>query len=376
MVIERVGFVGWRGMVGSVLLERMRAEGDFEGLQPLFYSTSQVGQAPPDVGVPAATPELLDATDVEALAHNQVIVTCQGGDYTKEVLPRLREHGWRGYWIDAASTKRMDDDAVIVLDPVNRAAIDRAIDEGGLHYIGGNCTVSLMLLALHGLLAQDWVEWMTATTYQSASGAGAKNMRELVEQMRFICDANADLLDDPASELLDIDRRVSAALADGKLPIENFGVPLAASLLPWIDRKMEAGETREEWKGFVEGNKILGRSGSPVPIDGICVRVGAMRSHSQAFTVKLRRDVPLDEIEGALAEANDWVRVVPNEKEATLRELTPAAVSGTLDVPVGRLRKLRMGGEYLAAFSVGDQLLWGAAEPLRRALGILRERLG
>jgi len=375
MAIERVGFVGWRGMVGSVLMERMRAEGDFEGLAARFYSTSQVGQPAPEVGASPEVGELLDARDPEALAPNQVIVTCQGGDYTQEVLPKLRERGWRGYWIDAASTKRMDDDAVIVLDPVNRDAIDHAIDAGCLHYIGGNCTVSLMILALHGLLARDWVEWMTAMTYQSASGAGARNMRELVEQMRFIGDASRDLLDDPASELLEIDRRVSAALADGKLPAKSFGGPLAASLLPWIDRKMEAGETREEWKGFVEGNKILGRSESPVPIDGICVRVGAMRSHSQAFTVKLRRDVPLDEIESAIAEANDWVRVVPNEKEATLRELTPAAVSGTLDVPVGRLRKLRMGGDYLGCFTVGDQLLWGAAEPLRRALAILRERL-
>jgi len=377
MAIERVGFVGWRGMVGSVLMERMRAEGDFEGIAPRFYSTSQVGQAAPDVGAEPEVAELLDARDPDALAPNQAIVTCQGGDYTKEVLSKLRAQGWRGYWIDAASAKRMDDDATIVLDPVNRAAIDRAVGEGCLHYIGGNCTVSLMLLALHGLFAQDWVEWMTAMTYQSASGAGAKNMRELVEQMRFIGDASAGLLDDPASGLLELDRRVTSALADAKLPDENFGgVPLAASLLPWIDRKMEAGETREEWKGHFEGNKLLGRSDNPVPIDGICVRVGAMRCHSQAFTVKLRRDVPLDEIEGAVAEANDWVRLVANEKEATLRQLTPAAVTGTLDVPVGRLRKLRMGGEYLGCFSVGDQLLWGAAEPLRRALAILREHAG
>jgi len=369
-----VGFVGWRGMVGSVLLERMLAEGDFKGLTPTFYTTSQVGQPAPDVGVEA--PALVDAFDVEALARNQVVVSCQGGDYTKQVLPKLRESGWQGIWIDAASTKRMDDDSVIVLDPVNRAVIDRALDDGCLNYIGGNCTVSLMLMALGGLFAQDWVEWTTAMTYQAASGAGARNMRELVEQMRFLGEGSSDLLDEPATGILELDRRVTALLHDGKFPSEQFGAPLAASLLPWIDRKMEGGESREEWKGYVEANKILGRGDAPVPVDGICVRVGAMRSHSQAFTVKLRRDVPLDEIESALDEANDWVRVVPNDKDATLRELTPAAVSGTLDVPVGRIRKLRMGGDYLGAFTAGDQLLWGAAEPLRRMLGILRERQG
>jgi len=374
MAIERVGFVGWRGMVGSVLLERMLAEGDFKGLTPTFYTTSQVGQPAPDVGVEA--PALVDAFDVASLARNQVVVSCQGGDYTKQVLPKLRESRWRGVWIDAASTKRMDDDSVIVLDPVNRAVLDRALDDGCLNYIGGNCTVSLMLMALGGLFAQDWVEWTTAMTYQAASGAGARNMRELVEQMRFLGEGSSDLLDEPATGILDLDRRVTALLHDGKFPSEQFGAPLAASLLPWIDRKMEGGESREEWKGYVEANKILGRSDAPVPVDGICVRVGAMRSHSQAFTVKLRRDVPLDEIESALDEANDWVRVVPNDKDATLRELTPAAVSGTLDVPVGRLRKLRMGGDYLGAFTAGDQLLWGAAEPLRRMLGILRERQG
>jgi aspartate-semialdehyde dehydrogenase len=318
-------------------------------------------------------PPLIDAYDVRRLAAHEAVVSCQGGDYTKKVLPELRQSGWKGYWIDAASAKRMDDDSVIVLDPVNRDVIDRAIAGGICNYIGGNCTVSLMLMALGGLFRQGWVEWLSAMTYQASSGAGARNMRELVAQMRHIGDDCHELLDDPATSILEIDRRVGRTLAAEGFPVDEFGVPLAASLIPWIDRPMEGGETREEWKGFVEANKILG-SKSPIPVDGICVRIGAMRCHSQAFTVKLRRDLPLDEIEGVLAEANEWVEVVPNEKEATLERLTPAAVSGRLDVPVGRIRKLRMGPDYLGAFSVGDQLLWGAAEPLRRVLNILRER--
>lgn len=374
MALERVGFVGWRGMVGSVLLERMCAEGDFRGLSPLFYSTSQVGGPAPDVGVPA--PALLDAYDVSALASNQAVVSCQGGDYTKQVLPQLRQRGWDGYWIDPSSAKRMDDDSVLVLDPVNRGVIDRAIASGCRNFIGGNCTVGLMLMALDGLFRADLIEWATAMTYQAASGAGAQNMRELVAQMRAIGELAGDTLDDPAQGILDLDRCMSAALADDRLPTEHFGgVPLAGSLLPWIDTKRENGETREEWKAFAEGNKFLGRQDQPVPIDSICVRVGTMRSHSQALTIKLRRDVPLAEIETILASANDWVQVVPNDQETTLAELTPAKVSGTLQVPIGRLRKLRIGDEYLGAFTVGDQLLWGAAEPLRRVLGILRGTL-
>jgi aspartate-semialdehyde dehydrogenase len=371
--IERVGFVGWRGMVGSVLRERMTAEGDWAGLEPEFFSTSQVGEPAPQVGV--AAPPLGDAYEIARLAQHHAIVSCQGGDYTKQVLPELRASGWQGYWIDAASAKRMDDDSVIVLDPVNRDLIDRAIAGGVRNYIGGNCTVALMLRALHGLFRQGWVEWVSSMTYQAASGAGARNMRELVEQMRVIGDDARKLLDDPATSVLAIDRQVEDTLGGAGLPSENFGVPLAASLIPWIDSPMERGETREEWKGFVETNKILA-SESPIAVDGLCVRIGAMRCHSQAFTVKLRSDVPLDEIEGALAGANDWVSLVPNDKDATLEGLTPAAVSGTLRVPIGRVRKLRMGPDYLAAFSVGDQLLWGAAEPLRRILAILREHTG
>ncbi len=373
MAIKRVGFIGWRGMVGSVLLERMQAEGDLEGLEPEFFSTSQVGQAGPNLGV--ETPPLADAYAVDRLESHDAILSCQGGDYTKQVLPELRKAGWNGYWIDAASAKRMDDDSIIVLDPVNRDVIDRAVAVGVRNYIGGNCTVSLMLMALHGLFREGWVEWVTSMTYQAASGAGARNMRELVDQMKVIGDASKELLADPATSILEIDRKVSAVLTSDELPTESFGVPLAASLIAWIDRKMEGGETREEWKGFVEANKILG-SQSPIPVDGICVRVGAMRCHSQGFTIKLNRDVPMDEIEGVLGDANDWVRLVANEKDDTARELSPARVSGTLDVPVGRVRKLRMGPDYLGAFTVGDQLLWGAAEPLRRVLRILCEHEG
>jgi len=373
MTISNVGFIGWRGMVGSVLLERMRAEGDFKGLEPTFYSTSQVGQPGPDVGSGAAPSPLADAYDIAALSRHDAIVTCQGGDYTKQVLPQLRKQGWPGFWIDAASAKRMDDDSLIVLDPVNRALIDRGLESGIRSFIGGNCTVSLMLLALHGLLEADLVEWMTCMTYQAASGGGARPMRELVAQMAALGEQASDLLADPASEILDLDRRITQTLQYDSFPTEQFGAPLAASLLPWIDSAMGGGDTREEWKAWAEGNKILGRSDRPIPIDSICVRVGAMRCHSQAFTIKLRRDVPIDEIEGLLDGANDWVRLVPNDKESTLRELTPAAVSGRLDIPIGRVRKLRLGGEYLGAFTVGDQLLWGAAEPLRRILAILRE---
>jgi len=371
--MKRVGFVGWRGMVGSVLMERMRQERDFAHIdEPVFFSTTQVGQAGPDVGKPVAA--LGDATDLEALAGLDAILTCQGGDYTHALYPRLREAGWKGYWIDAASSLRMADHAIIILDPVNRDVIERGLVAGIRDYIGGNCTVSLMLMALGGLFRAGLVEWVSAMTYQAASGAGAKNMRELLSQMGAAHGAVADLLGDPDSAILAIDRAVAESLRDEAFPTAQFGVPLAGSLIPWIDRQLPNGQSREEWKGQAETNKILGRSDRPLPIDGICVRIGAMRCHSQALTLKLRRDVPVADIEALLAAANDWVRVIPNERERTIRELTPAAVTGTLQVPVGRLRKLNMGGEYLAAFTVGDQLLWGAAEPLRRMLRILLER--
>ncbi|SHF42952.1 aspartate semialdehyde dehydrogenase [Modicisalibacter ilicicola DSM 19980] len=368
----KVGFVGWRGMVGSVLMHRMREENDFAGIEPVFFTTSQVGQPGPDIGVDV--PPLKDAFDQQALKALDVIVTCQGGDYTEEVYKPLRESGWKGYWLDAASTLRMSDEATIVLDPVNRHVIDAQLAKGTRTFAGGNCTVSLMLMGLGGLFEADLIEWMTSMTYQAASGSGAKHMRELLSQMGSLRDSVQHELDDPASAILDIDRKVSEAMRGGDFPIENFGAPLAGGLLPWIDKAMDNGQSKEEWKGGVETNKILGHTANPIPIDGLCVRIGAMRSHSQAFTIKLKKDVPIDEIEDRLARHNDWVKVIPNEKEATLQGLTPAAVTGTMNVPVGRLRKLAMGGEYLTAFSVGDQLLWGAAEPLKRMLGILREQ--
>ncbi len=370
MSVENVGLVGWRGMVGSVLLDRMRAENDFEGLVPVFYSTSQVGQEPPAVGV--ESPALADAYDVSALSQHDAIVSCQGGDYTKQVLPKLRELGWQGYWIDAARAKRMDDDTVIVLDPVNRPVIDRAIESGVLNYVGGNCTVSLMLMALDGLFRQGWVEWVSAMTYQAASGAGAKAMRELVDQMDSIGSACRELVADPRSSILDIDRKVRETQRDDAFPVEQFGAPLGGSLIPWIDQPSEGGRTLEEWKANAEANKILAND-PPIPVDGICVRIGAMRCHSQAFTIKLKRDIPLGEIESVMDSANDWVKVVANDMSLTKQDLTPTRVTDTLSVPVGRIHKLHMGPEYLSAFSVGDQLLWGAAEPLRRVLNILRE---
>ena len=367
----RVGLVGWRGMVGSVLVERMRQEEDFALIEPVFFSTSQAGGRGPAIG--RETGPVGDASDLDALAGCDILLSCQGGDYTAAVHPGLRAAGWNGHWIDAASTLRMHEDSVIVLDPVNRDVVERAIAAGTREWVGGNCTVSLMLMALGGLFRAGLIEWVTSMTYQAASGAGAQNMRELLAQMGHAHAAAAKLLSDPASAILDIDREVTAALRSASLPHEHFGHALAGSLLPWIDKDLGNGVSREEWKGGAEGNKILGRSHRPVPIDGLCVRIGAMRSHSQALTVKLTRDVPLAEVESLLAGANDWVDVVPNEREATLARLTPAAVTGTLSVPIGRLRKLAMGGEYLSAFTVGDQLLWGAAEPLRRVLRILLE---
>jgi len=365
-----VGLIGWRGMVGSVLVQRMREEHDFDSIEPVFFSTSQAGAAGPPIGKRVGP--VKNAKDLAELMQMDVLVSCQGGDYTSEFYPKLRQAGWQGYWIDAASTLRMKDDAVIILDPVNRDVIDTALERGIKNYIGGNCTVSLMLMATAPLFRENLIEWMTPMTYQAASGAGAQNMRELVAQMGYVHASARSLLDDPASTILDIDRTVADALRNPGLPTSHFGHPLAGSLLPWIYTDLGNGQSKEEWKAEAEGNKILGRSKSPIPIDGLCVRIGAMRCHSQALTIKLRRDVPLAEIESMLASAHEWIRVVPNEKEASLRELTPAAITGRLTVAIGRLRKLSMGGEYLGAFTVGDQLLWGAAEPLRRMLRILQ----
>ena len=367
----KVGLIGWRGMVGSVLLQRMQAERDFDLIDPVFFSTSQAGGRGPALG---RTPQpVKDARNTDELARMDVLISCQGGDYTNEIYPKLRASGWNGYWIDASSALRMREDAVIVLDPVNMDVIKRALADGVKNYIGGNCTVSLMLMAVGGLFKAGLVEWMTAMTYQAASGAGAAQMRELVQQMGVAHEQARALLSDPSSPIIDIDRVVADTLRRDDFPVKNIGQPLAGSLLPWIDKDLGNGQSKEEWKGMAETNKILGRTTKPIPVDGICVRVGAMRCHSQALTVKLTREVPLSEIERAISTSNPWVKVVPNEREVTLKELTPAAVTGKLTVAVGRLRKLPMGGEYLAAFTVGDQLLWGAAEPLRRMLRIVVE---
>lgn len=373
--MKRVGLVGWRGMVGSVLMQRMREESDLALIEPVFFTTSNVGGKGPEIGV--SVPPLKDAKNVDELKAMDIIISCQGGDYTSDVFPRLRAAGWGGYWIDAASTLRMKDDAIIILDPVNLDVIQRGIASGIKNYIGGNCTVSLMLLALGGLFKANEIEWMTSMTYQAASGAGAQNMRELINQMGEAHRVAKSLLDDPASAILDIDREVAGILRDESFPTDNFGVPLAGSLIPWIDKDLGNGQSKEEWKGQAETNKILGRNGSggdgksPIPVDGLCVRIGAMRCHSQAMTIKLKRDIPLEEVDAMLAAHNDWVKVIPNQRDITVRELTPVKVTGTLSVPIGRLRKLSMGGQYLSAFTVGDQLLWGAAEPLRRMLRIL-----
>jgi aspartate-semialdehyde dehydrogenase len=370
-IMKRVGFVGWRGMVGSVLMQRMRDENDFSEIEPVFFTTSQTGQAGPDIG--KDVPTLKDAKSIDELSAMDVIVTCQGGDYTKEVYPELRKSGWKGYWIDAASSLRMVDESIIVLDPVNKDVIKNGLANGVNTFVGGNCTVSLMLMAIGGLFEKDLVEWITPMTYQAASGAGAQNMRELIRQMGAINDNVKALNDDPATAILDIDKKVTDFMRSDAYPTEQWPAPLAASLLPWIDVPLESGQSKEEWKAQVETNKILGRSDNPVPIDGLCVRIGAMRCHSQALTVKMKQDVPLDEISDMISGHNDWVKVVANEPQVTINELTPAAVTGTLTVPVGRMRKLSMGNDYLSAFTVGDQLLWGAAEPLRRMLRILLE---
>lgn len=375
--MKKVGLVGWRGMVGSVLMQRMQEENDFALIEPVYFSTSAAGgKAPAFGGKEGGT--LKDANSIDELKKMDIVITCQGGDYTKEVFPKLRAAGWNGHWIDAASALRMADDAVIVLDPVNLDVIKNALAKGGKNWIGGNCTVSLMLMGLGGLFKADLVEWVSAMTYQAASGAGAQNMRELLAQMGALHDAVKGDLADPASAILDIDRKVAETMRSSAFPTKNFrNTPLAGSLIPWIDVPVDNGQSKEEWKGGAECNKILGkpafRSAGSIPIDGLCVRIGAMRCHSQGLTIKLKKDVPLDEVSEIIGTANDWVKVVPNEREITERELTPTAVTGTLTVPVGRLHKLAMGPDYLGAFTVGDQLLWGAAEPLRRMLRILLE---
>ena len=369
--MKKTGFVGWRGMVGSVLMERMTAEQDFRDIDPVFFTTSQVGQDGPDIGSGATVLE--DAFNLDALLGMDIILTCQGGDYTSEIYPQLRNRGWTGFWVDAASTLRMERDSLIVLDPVNSAVIERGLADGIRNFAGGNCTVSLMLMGLGGLFNAGLVEWASSMTYQAASGAGAKNMRELISQMGAIKSAVSDQLDAPSSAILDIDRDVTDILRSETFPVDSWGHPLAGSLLPYIDAELANGQSREEWKNQAETNKILARESNPIPLDGLCIRVGSMRSHSQALTLKLTGDVPMDEIESMLGEANPWVNVVANHKEPSLQYLTPAAVTGTMGIPVGRLRKMNMGSEYLSAFTVGDQLLWGAAEPLRRMLRILIE---
>ena len=367
----KVGLIGWRGMVGSVLMGRMKEERDFDLIDPVFFTTSNVGGNGPDIG--KDVPALKDAMSIDELKQCDAIITAQGGDYTKEIYPKLRAAGWNGYWIDAASTLRMKDEAIIILDPVNKNVIQDGIANGVKTYVGGNCTVSLMLMAMGGLFDAGLVEWVSPMTYQAASGAGARNMRELIAQMGAVHAEVMDLIADPASAILEIDRKVSAFIRSDRYPVDAWPVPLAGNLIPWIDVALESGQSKEEWKAQVEANKIMRRSDKPIPIDGLCVRVGAMRCHSQALTIKLTKDVPLADIHSLIAAHNQWVKVVPNDRDITMRELTPAAVTGTLTVPIGRMRKLNMGPEYLTAFTVGDQLLWGAAEPLRRMLRILLE---
>ena len=365
----KVGFVGWRGMVGSVLMERMQSENDFADIEPVFFTTSNVGGAAPAVA--AGLPALKDAYSVEELKQLDAIVTCQGGDYTNEVFPKLRAAGWNGYWIDAASSLRMDDDAVIVLDPVNRAVIDSALQKGVKNYIGGNCTNSIMLMGVGGLFHAGLVDWVSSMTYQAASGGGANHMRELLKGMGGIHDAVADELATPSSAILEIDRKVANTIRND-VPREFFPAPLAGGLIPWIDKQLDNGQSKEEWKGQAEVNKILGTD-STIPVDGLCVRIGAMRCHSLALTIKLKKDLPLAEIESIIKSGNDWVKFVPNDRAITEQELTPASITGGLNIGVGRVRKLNMGPEYVSAFVIGDQLLWGAAEPLRRMLRILKE---
>lgn len=372
VVMVKVGFVGWRGMVGSVLMDRMRSDNDFKNIDPTFFTTSQVGQEGPEIG--KDIPLLQDALDIKKLSEMDIVLTCQGSSYTKQAHSEIRKSGWTGYWIDAASSLRMEDTSVIVLDPVNRSVIDKELKAGTKDYIGGNCTVSLMLMGLGGLFTNNLVEWMTSMTYQAASGAGAKNMRELVNQMGTIANESQAIIDNPAAAIAELDKQVLDTMRGESFPDDNFGAPLAGSLIPWIDTALENGQSREEWKGVAETNKIL-QSENQIPIDGTCVRIGTMRCHSQAMTIKLKKDLPLDEITEIIGSANEWVSVVPNTKEESMTHLTPAAVTGTLTVPVGRIRKMNMGPEYLNVFTVGDQLLWGAAEPLKRILQIIIEHI-
>lgn len=367
--MKNVGFIGWRGMVGSVLLQRMVEEGDFDNINPVFFTTSQHGELAPNYGQQQGT--LQDAFDLDSLKELEVIISCQGGDYTDQIYSKLRATGWTGYWIDAASSLRMKEESIIILDPVNRQHIDRGLNEGIKTFVGGNCTVSLMLMALAGLFAENLIEWVSVATYQAASGAGARNMRELLLQMGELHSQVADELQNPAAAILSVEKKVTDFTRSGKMNTEAIGAPLAGSLIPWIDKQLPNGQSREEWKGQAETNKIINTVGHVIPVDGLCVRIGALRCHSQASTLKLKKNVATVDVEQILAAHNDWVRVVPNERELTIQELTPAAVTGTLNIPIGRLRKLNMGPEYLSAFTVGDQLLWGAAEPLRRMLKIL-----
>jgi aspartate-semialdehyde dehydrogenase len=367
--MNRVGFVGWRGMVGSVLMQRMQEEHDFKEFDSTFFSTSQTGNAAPSFSGSQST--LKDAHDIKELAAMNIILSCQGGEYTSDIYPKLRDSGWQGHWIDAASSLRMEKDAVITLDPLNSDLIQEAYKKGNKNWIGGNCTVSLMLLALDGLFKKDLIEWITSMTYQAASGAGAQNMRELISQMGNVYNHAKDLIDDPKASILDIDRNVSSTLKSQDFPIDNFGVPLAGSLIPWIDKDLNNGQSKEEWKGSAETNKILGRENNPIVIEGLCVRIGAMRCHSQALTIKLKKNISIEEINQTISNGNQWVKLIPNEREISMKELSPAAVTGKLSIPIGRIRKLKMGPEYISAFTVGDQLLWGAAEPLRRILRIL-----
>ena len=367
--MNRVGFVGWRGMVGSVLMQRMQEEHDFKEFDSTFFSTSQTGNAAPSFSGSQST--LKDAHDIKELAAMNIILSCQGGDYTSDIYPKLRDSGWQGHWIDAASSLRMEKDAVVILDPLNSDLIQEAYKKGNKNWIGGNCTVSLMLLALDGLFKKDLIEWISSMTYQAASGAGAQNMRELISQMGNVYNHAKDLIDDPKASILDIDRNVSSTLKSQDFPIDNFGVPLAGSLIPWIDKDLNNGQSKEEWKGSAETNKILGRENNPIVIEGLCVRIGAMRCHSQALTIKLKKNISIEEINQTISSANQWVKLIPNEREISMKELSPAVVTGKLSIPIGRIRKLNMGPEYISAFTVGDQLLWGAAEPLRRILRIL-----
>lgn len=375
--MKLVGLVGWRGMVGSVLMQRMQEEGDFAHIEPIFFTTSNPGGVAPAMA--KEEKKLLDANDIDALKRCDIIITCQGGDYTNEVFPKLRASGWDGYWIDAASSLRMNDDAIIVLDPVNLNVIKQGLSSGIKNYVGGNCTVSCMLMGLGGLFQHGLVEWMSSMTYQAASGGGAQHMRELLTQFGSINAEVKSLLDNPAAAILEIDKQVLAKQRSMSADeTKQFGVPLAGNLIPWIDKDLGNGSSKEEWKAGVETNKILGLGeafgSKAIPVDGLCVRIGAMRCHSQALTIKLTKDVPLDEINDIIAQNNQWVKVIPNSREESMQELTPAAVTGSLTIPVGRLKKMQMGNEYLSAFTVGDQLLWGAAEPLRRMLRILIEK--